>query len=157
MPMTRSLSRTAALTGVAKPQLTALIDALTILLVFLLKSFSVEGQLVTPADDLTLPESTSRERPTPTLNIEISAGTISIDGVAIAETAAVRRQEVLLIRDLQQHLRRTAAATGCASQRQAVTIQCDRRMDFAVVKKVMYTCSQAYEADFALLVLEEDE
>lgn len=157
MIMTRSLPGPGPLAGVAKPQLTSLIDVLTILLVFLLKSFSVEGQLVTAADDLILPESTSHERPIPTLNVEISAGVISVDGDAIVDTDQVRAGTDMLITELEERLGHVAAATGLTGIRQDVTIQCDQRMDFAVVKKVMYTCSHANYADFALLVFEEDD
>jgi len=55
MLLTRNLRRPTAgghSNGVAKPQLTSLVDMLTILLVFLLKSFSVEGYLVSAATDL---------------------------------------------------------------------------------------------------------
>jgi hypothetical protein len=45
----------AEIDGTFRPQLTSLIDVMTILLVFLIKSFSVDGNLITPSDDLILP------------------------------------------------------------------------------------------------------
>ncbi len=47
--------------AIFKPQLTSLIDVMTILLVFLIKSFSVSGNLVTPSKDLVLPTSDSKK------------------------------------------------------------------------------------------------
>jgi biopolymer transport protein ExbD len=49
--------------AIIKPQLTSLIDVMTILLVFLLKSFSVEGNLISVSTDMNLAESTSRKAP----------------------------------------------------------------------------------------------
>ncbi len=141
--------------GIAKPQLTSLIDALTILLVFLLKSFSVEGQLLTPATDLELPASSSRERPAPTVNVEVSTAAISIDGQPVAALPAVAASNSLRIPALHARLvdivRRESTREGPVE----VTILCDRTVDFAVLKKVMATCAQADCSDFSLLVLQE--
>ena len=49
--------------GVFTLKLTSMIDMFTILLVFLLKSYSAEGQIVTLSKDLVLPESTSEMEP----------------------------------------------------------------------------------------------
>jgi len=141
--------------GVAKPQLTSLVDMLTILLVFLLKSFSVEGNLVTAADDLQLPESTSPERPVPMVNVEITTTGVNIDGRPVVPLQRVAAADSLLIVELRDALRGIAEATGIADRENEITIQCDRRLDFAVIKKVMYTCAQASFSDFSLLVLRE--
>jgi biopolymer transport protein ExbD len=45
-----------------KPQLTSLIDVMTILLIYLLKSFSSEGEIVTVSKDLMLPESSAKKK-----------------------------------------------------------------------------------------------
>ncbi len=143
--------------GVVKPQLTSLIDVLTILLVFLLKSFSVEGTLVTPAEDLNLPESISNLKPVPTLNVEISTNTINVDGSPVADITAVAASDSLMIPGLYNSLQRIASSIGKTEEKQEVTIQCDRHLNFNVVKKVMYTCSQANYTDFAVLALQEEK
>ena len=61
-----------------RPQLTSLVDLMVILLVFLLKSFSVEGQLVTPATDLQLPTSQVREVARPALSVEVTTAGIRL-------------------------------------------------------------------------------
>ena len=48
---------------VPKVQLTSLIDIMTILLVFLLKSYSAEGEIFTPSKGLVLPQSTAKKSP----------------------------------------------------------------------------------------------
>ena len=62
--------------GSFRPQLTSLIDVMTILLVFLIKSFSVEGNLITPSADLVLPVSESKQVPTPVTTIELTKDAI---------------------------------------------------------------------------------
>jgi len=142
--------------GVAKPQLTSLVDMLTILLVFLLKSFSVEGNLVAAADDLQLPESISAERPSPALNVEITTSGVNIDGRQVVPLQRVVAADSLLIDELRGALHGIALATGIEDRENEVVIQCDRRLDFSVIKKVMFTCAQASFSDFSLLVLREE-
>ncbi len=143
--------------SVAKPQLTSLIDVLTILLVFLLKSFSVEGELVTISPDLRLPESTSRETPVPTVSVEIATHSINVDGAPVASTSGLVGADSLMIRALYDHLLDLSRITDTVGEPHEVTIHCDKAMDFGVIKRVMYTCSQADYADFSLLVLQEDQ
>jgi biopolymer transport protein ExbD len=160
MILTRSLSNRGSRSdpnGVAKPQLTSLIDVLTILLVFLLKSFSMEGNLVTPAEDLVLPESINRERPVPTLNVEITTHGINVDGEQVALLSAVTSIDSMLVDALYERLQQVSGQIGVGDEKQEVTIQCDKRLDFGIVKKVMYTCAKANYADFAILALREEQ
>ncbi len=142
--------------GVGKPQLTSMVDMLTILLVFLLKSFSVEGNLITTADDLVLPESSSEEAPEPTLGVEISRTSINIDGELIVPLAGIGESDSLLIAPLFSKLQSIAETTGRDGMENEVCIQCDRGLEFSVIKKVMYTCAQASYSDFSLLVIREE-
>lgn len=140
-----------------KPQLTSLIDVMTILLVFLLKSFSVEGNLVRPSDDLSLPESRSDQRPQPALNVEITTTGINIDGAPIARiTALSQHPDSLFIAPLGTHLQNLLHIQNNNAKEHDVIIQCDKRQDFKIVKKVMYTCAKSHYSNFSLLVLERE-
>lgn len=142
--------------GVTKPQLTSLVDVMTILLVFLLKSFSVEGDLVRPSDDLALPESNSTQRPVPALNVEITTSGINVNSQPVASMPDVVRSDSLMIPELYKWLVSVSQVTGTAEKDNEVIIQCDRYLDFKYVKKVMFTCSRARYSDFSLLVLEKE-
>jgi hypothetical protein len=37
-----------------------------------------------------------------------------------------------------------------------VLIQCDREIEFSIVKKVMFSCSKAGFSDFSVLVIQEE-
>lgn len=158
MRIARSLARgpIEADRGVAKPQLTSMIDMMTILLVFLLKSFSVEGNLVTAAPDLVLPESSSEMQPEPALSVEISTQGLCLEGEALLPLAALAESDSLIIAPLRERLLALAAATGREGMENRVTLQCDRGVDFALVKRVMATCAQSSYSDFSLLVLREE-
>ncbi len=137
--------------GTARPQLTSLVDMMVILLVFLLKSFSVEGQLVTPSPDLHLPESTAQAPVELALSLEVATGGIVLDGRRVADLPGVAANDSLLVAPLAAALRDLAPD----GDGQALTIQCDRRVDFAVLKRVLFTCDQTGHDDLSLLVLRE--
>ncbi len=137
-----------------RPPLTSLVDMMVILLVFLLKSFSVEGQLVTPASDLRLPTSTTREAAEPALSVEVTTSGINVDGVPVATTPAMASDAGLIIPGLLDTLT-ALAPRGAAAAPLRANVQCDRRVDFAVLKRVLATCSEAGYDDLALLVIQE--
>jgi len=137
-----------------RPPLTSLVDMMVILLVFLLKSFSVEGQLVTPAADLQLPASSTRVAAETALSVEVTTGGINLDGVRVAPLPAVDAEE-FIIAGLQQALADVAPAGLDSTTPRSANVQCDRRVDFAVLKQVLATCNAAGYDDLALLVIQE--
>lgn len=147
----KRLSLSASGSGmVCKPQLTSLIDVMTILLVFLMKSFSVEGNLITPATDLRLPESTSREPPTPVTTLEITAGFLSSQGEPIVKLPQFDNDDSMVIAPLADWL--TIRKGG---NNREIMLQADRHIPFSVIKRVMFTCSKSGFDDFTILVQQE--
>jgi biopolymer transport protein TolR len=143
------LSRRPVATGGANsPPLTSLVDMMTILVVFLLVNFSVQGELAGSATALRLPDSTSRQPLQPGLAVEVGPQVISVDGRPVIGLAAALAGDSLLIAPLASALR--AAQAGRPPAR--VTLECDRDLDFALLKRVIHTCSHSGLADFALLV-----
>lgn len=139
--------------GTFKPQLTSLIDVMTILLVFLIKSFSIEGNLVTPVENIALPISSSKVTPEPVTTIEISKNNISAGGTVLASHISFASADSLVIPELYTWM--TANNPTTPDSGKEVMIQSDREIEFNVVKRVMYTCSKAGFSDFSILVLEE--
>jgi biopolymer transport protein ExbD len=141
---------------VFRPQLTSLIDVMTFLLVFLIKSFSVEGNIITPSSNLELPLSTSLQRPSVIPSIEISTQAVMSEGIVIVPLGDIARSEGRLIAPLHQWMmlqRSKAADTAAAHQ---VMIQSDREIPFSIVKKVLYTCSKAGFSDYSILVIQKE-
>lgn len=142
--------------GTFRPQLTSLVDVMTILLVFLLKSFSVEGNLVTPSSDLVLPYSNSQKTPRPVYSIEITQKEVIADGKIIAPIDDFKNQDSLTIPSLYEWMRLEKTKSFDTAGVKEVMIQSDRNIAFNVVKRVMYTCSKAGFTDFSVLVLQEE-
>jgi biopolymer transport protein ExbD len=137
--------------AVAKPQLTSLIDVMTILLVFLMKSFSVDGGLITVPEELTLATSTSQKPPVSALNIEVTPKRIMVDGEVVGELDKLEIQEDNLIPALLAKLEE-AKLRRADLDLNKLMIQSDEGTDFKLLKKVMYTCAKAEFKNFALLV-----
>lgn len=145
-------------------KITSMMDILTVLLLFLLKSFVAEGEVVTPAPGVELPRSTSQESPEASLVIAISDDRIAIGGetvVALDGSVDGGLGGAMVIPELESalELARTqqiaiAARRGTDEEwAGSITIQGDREMSFAVLQRVMFTCNQSGFADVALAVL----
>ena len=141
--------------AVMKPQLTSLIDVMTILLVFLLKSFSTDGALISVSPEMNLAESISKETPNQTLNVEITAGNIMVDGKAVISVLQIEEMDSMFIEDVYNSLMAVKSKGRLNSETGQIMIQCDRGIDFKILKKVMYTCGKAKLSNFSLLVTEK--
>ena len=138
-----------------KPQLTSLVDVMTILLVFLIKSFSVDGNIVTPADNLNLPASTSQQAPTPVTTIAIASNAILADGVALAKVESFATADSLTIPALLEWMHVQKGKSEAGESGRTIMIQTDRDVPFNIMKRVMFTCSKAGYDDFSILVIHE--
>jgi biopolymer transport protein ExbD len=130
-------------------RLTSMIDVFTILLVFLLKSYSAEGQIMTPINDLTLPISSATKTPETSSIIVVTPELILVDGTALTTVQDVINSEGLRIENLFLDLsakRRMSEATSNLSDKMKfkgeITIQGDANIPFEVLKKVMFTCGR---------------
>ena len=140
--------------GTFRPQLTSLVDVMAIILVFLIKTFSTEGNIVTPSTDLELPVSTSTKQPKPQWSIEIARDMVMSEGTVITSTKAYAKRDSLLIPELYKWLEKKRAQRADSTSQ--VLLQCDKEVAYAIVKKVMYTCSKANFVDFSILVIQEE-
>jgi biopolymer transport protein ExbD len=138
-----------------RPQMTSLIDILTLLLVFLIQSFSAEGNLITPSSDLELPLSSSKQQPVPSLTIELTRDAVVAEGRQLAANGSFSSSKDLPIPAVYQWCGLQKGRISGASGGKHIVIQCDRELDFNIVKRVMYTCSKAGFNDFSVLVIEE--
>jgi biopolymer transport protein ExbD len=136
----------------AKPQLTSLVDILTVLLIFLIKSFSAEGSPVNPVNAVTLPVSSCKNMAKEMTSIEITPRDLQVNGTPVASMLSVSESDSLCISPLY-----TALVKDKRTEfKGEMMIQADRNIEFEIVKKVMYTCSKAGATDFTILVVNED-
>ena len=67
----------------AELNITSMMDMMTIILVFLLKSYSTQDISVAPSEDLELPVSTVKKNPEMAVNLVVSKKNIVVDGVPV--------------------------------------------------------------------------
>jgi len=138
--------------GVFRPQITSLVDVMTILLVFLIKNFSVDSDVVSPPSNVDLPLSTSQKPAQPRCAVTITKEEIIAGDRVVATVADVERGDSLVIEPLRAMM--SALLPGClVDENGSVVILCDKDVNFAVVKKVMSTCSKAGVVNYSILVL----
>ncbi|NOZ62683.1 MAG: hypothetical protein GXO74_13510 [Calditrichaeota bacterium] len=140
-------------------KLTSMIDMFTILLVFLLKSYSAEGQIMSVAPDLKLPNSTAQKTPETTSIIVVTNEMILLDGRSIAKVADVMRSNQLLIpallndlkmkRHISEKIGEIHTDIGFTGK---ISIQADKELPYLIIKKIMYTCGRIGFNDIMLAV-----
>jgi biopolymer transport protein ExbD len=143
--------------------MTSLMDILTTLLLFVLKSFVIEGEAVTPVPGVTLPESTSHDVAQSAVVIAIFDDVVMMDGEVVATVSKASKSRDLMIKPLAARLE-AARETSLEIARHRgepeeeflgkVSIQGDREIHFAILQRVMFTCSQSGYENIALAVIE---
>ncbi len=162
--------------------ITSMMDMMTSILVFLLKSYSTSDISVAPSEDLALPVSTSQAPPEIAVNVVVTKTQIVVDGVmalALEQKAdektgrAVpkipddqRNGEVIGV--LQNRLEEKKETAQAQEQQLASTgsddhkfkgrllVQCDSKLPFSVLRKVMVTAGQAGFSEFKFVVYKQE-
>jgi len=144
-------------------RMTSMMDILTVLLLFLLKSFVVDGEALTPVPGVELPESTSEENAAPKLVVAVFDDAILVGDEMVASVSASLAEESLWIDGLGRRLEAERARGDALAQRRGETgedaqpaslaIQGDRDIEFSILQKVMYTCNRSGFDDIALAVI----
>ncbi len=144
-------------------RLTSMIDMFTILLVFLLKSYSAEGQIITVSDNLTLPTSTAQKMPTATPIVTVTQEAILLDEEPVASFQDVLNSNSAEIPGLSQRLQTFRNNARTLGERNAafgfkgeVTIQGDRLIPFRILKKIMATCGKRGYTNIYLAVVKQE-
>jgi biopolymer transport protein ExbD len=145
--------------------ITSLIDVFVIVLVFLMRSISSEGNLMTSADNLVLPMSSRSKSPTEvSLTIIGDQDNINVDDHAVAKTADVRKQDSLLVPSILKLLEtkrkeeQKAEVLGIIKEATGkVVVQFDKNTPYDVVTKIMATCGYAGYTNIKFAVTKRGE
>lgn len=144
--------------------ITSMMDMFTIMLVFMLKNFAAEGSILTNADDLVLPYSSSKASPKEvTVSLNCTNEWIIIDNDPVVPTKTVRKQEDVLVARIKAKLDKcmeqeeNMVRIGALSRvRGEIVIQVDKNIDFDIIYKVMFTCGDAGYNNIRLAVMSRD-
>jgi biopolymer transport protein ExbD len=145
-------------------QLTSLMDVMTILLVFLLRSYSTDDVQLRPSAELRLPVSSATQRVETAVNTVISQVAITVDGVKVADvtdgTVASDLRRGAVITPLFEVLKERADEAKAIEERRPgapftgrLLLQADRDIPFRLVRDVLYTAGQAQFGEIRFVVL----
>jgi len=156
--------------------ITSMMDMMTIILVFLLKSYSTDDISVAASDDLVLPVSTTMVKPSLAVNLVVTRSLVVVDGVEVLrlteEADEENPGEMLvavpddekkgqLITRLYDRLLEKAEDSKQLAEMTAseehefkgrILMQCDKNLPFSVIREVMYTAGQAQFSEFRFVV-----
>jgi len=148
-----------------KLNITSMIDMFTLMVVFLIKNYSSQGQLVTPATGLILPTSSVETIATEALSIMVSSNTIMVEDKIVVDPAmydGVMKQKEFLIdplfKVLEQHCQEAKKSAELFKTEFSgkISIQGDVEIPYNILTRVMYTCGQAGYPTMNLVVYRKE-
>ena len=156
----RKLRWRKGLKGSSSVNLISMMDILTVLLLFLLKSYVAEGEVMVPAKGVTQPVSTAEQTPKASLIVAIDGDAIRVGPDKVASASAAMASDDPVIEELAaklQELRanpdQVAPAATAAVDPRLVTIQGDKDIEYRLLRKVMFTLSRNGFENVSLAVL----
>ena len=148
--------------------ITSLIDFFSIVVIYLMKSYSAEGSILTNSDNLVLPNSISTTKPKE-IHVQIAATSdmVLVDNNPVVPTQDVRKipQENFnpIVPQLEAKLKAAKkleedeVRRGALNQMEGVaTIQIDKNVDFDVLYKIMNTCASVGYTKMNFAVMERE-
>ncbi|OQX91185.1 MAG: hypothetical protein B6D57_00675 [Candidatus Coatesbacteria bacterium 4484_99] len=146
-----------------KPIIVPLIDTFVILVIFLFQNFSAEGDIMSVAPDLTLPESISQQKPKTTVIVAVTNKSIIVEGKQVMTSKEALADEDMVLDSLLAEMLRikqikeaVAASNPDRPFKGEMTIQGDKLITFELLKRVMYTCGRAEFGNIALATLKKE-
>jgi biopolymer transport protein ExbD len=148
-----------------------MMDMMTILLVFLLKQFSLQASAMASSEGLQLPTSTSERPSTESVKITVTQNAIIVEGDAVAPVLN-RKVDASLKRDgdngyyitplvdtLTKHanrLKKLAALGGTPFDNTAM-VMIDKGTPYRLLSEVLYSAGQAEFRNYRLVVIKKSE
>lgn len=169
---------TARRAAIASLSLTSMVDMFTILVVFLLQSYSSTGEILNIPKDVHLPKATQVKELKPAHIVTITQDSVVLDKDTVAELHVVKAQSEWIIPKLREKLILALQADEINSKKaiadavktaiplgqtktvdnyKKITVQADKDMDFLTIKKVMFTVTEAGAAEINFAVTKKED
>lgn len=142
--MRRVLARKAPKRDMSAAALAPMVDMLTILLVFLLKSWSTDAPVRADDETFALPTSTSETPVKTATGIDVTDDGIYLDSVRVAGTRYYVEQDDTLVQEVHAVL---SAAPG------PVQIRMDEEAPYVLLRKLLFTVQQAGVEDVTVVAV----
>lgn len=144
--------------------LTSLMDVFTIILVFLLMSYSSEGEIMTADPRLKLPVSTSSQSPKLKLSVQLTTDDVIVDGVKVTTVKEAMSGEDYLVKPIFEALEKNTERVKFIAKSNPsmkftgdIIILGDEHIPFSLIERVMFTCGQAGYGNISLAVASSDK
>ena len=139
--------------------LTSLMDVFTILVFFLLFN-SGSSEVLEAPKQIKLPDSVVEAKPRETVVIMVSSDVVLVQGEAVAQTTELLGNEVEIIAGISERLKQLerniiGISTRTVTENKEVTILADKGIPFAVLKKIMSTCTDSGYGRISLAVIQK--
>ena len=140
----------------------SMMDMMTIILLFLLKTYSTSGVIVTPSENLELPLSSAKTPPVKDVNVSIARDYILVNEVPVAEVSSITEGTMLIAPLYNKLLEKANEAiemeeTAGIPFNHEVIIQGDIKTPYSLLFKILYTSSQADFNKLRLLTISSSE
>ena len=137
--------------------LVPMIDMLMILVVYLLVH-SADTEILPNTKNIAIPHSVSEEKPRPATVVTVTRDMLYVNGEAIVSIADVGRSGEPIVEPLRAALDRQAAPllVGAAEPRE-VTVMAEKSLPYAVLRKIVASCSAADYSKVSLAVVEREQ
>lgn len=142
--------------------ITSMTDMFTILLVFLLQTYSTSDVQIIPENGLRLPSSASQANPVEAIKLSLSNESLKIDQTKIADIKDsdflpqdLEEKDNNFIKPLFDQLDKLAknSADKVHVKEGRILLQADKELPYATLRKVMYTASMAGFPQLKLVTL----
>ncbi|HEX7344763.1 MAG TPA: biopolymer transporter ExbD, partial [bacterium] len=144
----------------AMPQMTSMMDMMTIMLLFLLKAFSTSGAFIKPGEGVDLPSSTVMNEPQKVLSLIVTQDGVYEDldskrGKRVEDLISLQDDNLVELPMLSDFLNRAQERSRQLGreEKRTLTVQGDKTIPYRWVLKVINTCSNSGfdKIDFVVL------
>lgn len=140
---------------------TPLVDMFVILVLFLVANFSATGEILSMSKDIELPEASNTDELQLAPVVQVSKDQVIVSGTSVGRVDDLTREDYLNIPALEEKLRDMKkqfedlhnAANDSGSFKGDVNIQADKKVQFRIIKRVMFSCAAAGYGNIAFATM----
>ncbi len=150
--------------------ITAMMDMMTIILVFLLKSYSASSLSINLSEELKLPPSTTQVQPQDNINVTISLGEVAVNDRAtvkvengVIPAGYKERPDSFYVGAIYDALKKEVDKQKYIAQYNVkapftgrVNVIADKRVPYRTLMEVLYTAGQAELGEYKFMVLKNE-
>lgn len=137
--------------------LVPMIDMLTILVVYLLVH-AADTEILPNTRNISIPQSISEQKPREATVVTVTRDMLYVNGEAVVSVADVGRSAEPVVEPLRAALaRQPANLLGGADGQHEVTVMAEKSLPYAVLRKVVASCSAADYSKVSLAVVEREQ